>query len=203
MDTLSNHLQCASQTWGQRLHQTMVIDYFFKKVCFFIWDEFKTGMNFLQIVVSYGLVLSVRKSISVTIRFCLLNLMGINQFLNYFGSKYIFENMWKGKTLSWVGLCKFPLWFWWMRIASLALKIIRENGIIHSCKFRNLPWVTNNNTLFKMQFFISSTCQMVDTVDLNSPLAVGLRGPLGNHRSISQVSWKHFIDFLYDSKILL
>lgn len=72
---------------------------FLKRFVFFIWDEFKTGMKFLQILVSYGLVLSVRKSISVTIRFCLLNLMGINQFLSYFGSKYIFENMWENSLL--------------------------------------------------------------------------------------------------------
>lgn len=46
IDTLFNHLQFASQTWGQSLHQTMVIDYFFLKRYFLkIWDEFKTGMK--------------------------------------------------------------------------------------------------------------------------------------------------------------
>lgn len=104
-DTLPNHLQFASQTGGQSLNQTMVIDYSFLNGIFFFGMNSKQEWKFLQIFVSYGLVLSVRKSVSVTSRFRLLNLMDINQFLNYLGSKYLYENVWKEKTLPWVGLC--------------------------------------------------------------------------------------------------
>lgn len=107
--------------------------------------------------------------------------------------------MWKRKTLFHRGdtnlLSDLGEW-------ELFLKIISNNDVIHSnqfrkSKFRNLFWVTDNK-LFKIHFFfISNAFQMMDIMIFEQSSGSGI------HYSISQISWKHFIDFLYISKIIL
>lgn len=130
---------------GRALTRLWSLITMFEKVVFFpLWDEFQTTMKISKSICFLWSILWVIKCMSVAGRRFWLSLMDINKFLDYLVSKNFIQNRWKGKTLPWVGGSKLTPWFLWIRTASLALKAIRSNGIIHSyqfikCKFRNLP----------------------------------------------------------------